>query len=58
MLLIMPRLQVSCGFVHALAVTTSGRLFGWGYNSGGSLLNAEDALPHATELYMGGKMLV
>ena len=57
-LMIMPRLQVECGHVHTLAVTTSGRLFGWGHNAGGSQLNTEDALPHATELYMGGKMLV
>ena len=53
-----PCLQVACGSSHTLAVTTSGRLFGWGDNHDGCLMNTADGLPHATELYMGGKMLV
>ena len=51
-------LQVACGHVHTLAVSTSGRLFGWGIDSGGSLMNIGNALPYVTELDMGSKMLV
>ena len=48
-------MQVSCGYSHMLALSSSGRLYGWGSNDYGTL-QAPSYKEYVTELDLGGKM--
>ena len=53
-----PRLQIACGLGHTLALSSSGILYGWGYNGRGELLNAPSRARYATQLTAGGNRWV
>ena len=49
-------MQMSCGQWYMLALSSSGRLYGWGSNDYGTLLQAPSYKEYVTELDLGGKM--
>ena len=50
--------QVSCGDFQTVALTEAGKLYAWGDNDNGQLLQADNPSPTARQLDLAGKMYV